>query len=154
MTGLTFNVHAPALTVAPNRSDVACFVGAISRRLEPTATSGTDGSSPPTFVPAAIRRWLRSQGWMAAAADDRAALIQVPVPIESWDAFTSLFAWESRPIAFGATTTIPTYLGAAVRSFFAQGGRRCYIIATGAPWPVLLPSESDYSSYHHSTALP
>jgi hypothetical protein len=29
-----------------------------------------------------------------------------------------------------------TYLGAAVRSFFAQGGRKCYVVSMGAPWPV------------------
>jgi hypothetical protein len=44
------------------------------------------------------------------------------VPIERWNDFARLFDWEG------------TYLGAAVYSFFAQGGRKCYVIRVGDTW--------------------
>jgi hypothetical protein len=58
------------------------------------------------------------------------------VPIDSWEVFDHLFEWERRPLndtgRFGTS-----YLGAAVRSFFAQGGRKCYVIRAGEPWVFL-----------------
>jgi hypothetical protein len=58
------------------------------------------------------------------------------VPIDSWEVFDHLFAWERRPLnETGRLGT--TYLGAAVRSFFAQGGRKCYVIRAGEPWVYL-----------------
>ena len=61
------------------------------------------------------------------------ALLDIPVPIESWDVFDRLFAWELRPLdAEGQLGG--SYMGAAVRSFFAQGGRKCYVVRVGDPW--------------------
>ena len=60
------------------------------------------------------------------------------MPIEAWNQFDQVFAWEQRPLdqfnQFGST-----YLGAAVRSFFAQGGRKCYVIRVGDPWRLTAP---------------
>ena len=64
-------------------------------------------------------------------------LLDVPVPLESWDAFTRLFCPEMRRLdAEGARGM--GYLAAAVRSFFEQGGRRCYVVRVGRPWGRLL----------------
>jgi hypothetical protein len=59
-------------------------------------------------------------------------LLDLPIPIDSWELFDRLFEWEKRPL--NSSLTGSTYLGAAVRSFFAQGGRRCYVIRVGDPW--------------------
>lgn len=123
---IRFHAQKPAEPSSPNRVDVACFVGFVAYRGGP--------------LPLAQSQWLQSRGWLAPLAtgrspfhrDDALSLLDVPVPIDSWDAFDELFAWEARPVrASDARAT--TYLGAAVRSFFAQGGRRCYVIRVGDP---------------------
>ena len=71
------------------------------------------------------------------------SLENLPVTVESWAAFTRLFAWEARPLtvdenhAQTSAATCTTYLGTAVRSFFARGGKRAVIIRVGDPWPYL-----------------
>lgn len=52
----------------------------------------------------------------------------IPIPIENYAAFTALFDPGGSPVSFGTD-----YLAAAVRSFFAQGGRRCYVIRMDLP---------------------
>ncbi len=52
----------------------------------------------------------------------------LPLLIESYATFTSLFDPGGSPTSFGTD-----YLATAVRSFFAQGGRRCYVVRTGDP---------------------
>src|SRR5271157_1490270 len=52
----------------------------------------------------------------------------IPIPIESYPAFTALFDPGGSPQSFGTD-----YLATAVRSFFAQGGRRCYVVCMDAP---------------------
>ncbi|HEX8243566.1 MAG TPA: hypothetical protein VF541_08725, partial [Longimicrobium sp.] len=64
-------------------------------------------------------------------------LLDVPVPVESWEVFDRLFAWDGRSFPGGQGGG--TYLGAAVRSFFAQGGRRCYVVRVGDPWTYGAP---------------
>jgi hypothetical protein len=59
-------------------------------------------------------------------------LLDLPVPIDSWEVFDRLFEWDSRPVA-GTAQTASTYLGSGVRSFFAQGGRKCYVVRLGSP---------------------
>jgi len=124
VTGLLFEEQAPVVASHPNRADVACFVGFVGRRTGP--------------LPRQIQDWLVAEGWLAAlwALPDQRLLIEdvldVPIPIDSWDLFDALFAWNSRPLVDGQVGS--TYLGAAVRSFFAQGGRRCYVVCVGAPW--------------------
>lgn len=138
MYGLTFEEARAVAASAPNRVDVACFVGFVGRRPAAPPSSGF------TPVPSGVGDWLRQQGWIApdgAVPSDvdltTADLTNVPVPIESWDVFDGLFAWDARPLDRNGTVG-PTYLGAAIRSFFAQGGRRCYVVRVGDPW---LPSD-------------
>ena len=79
---------------------------------------------------------------------DRPSLTNIPVPIDSWDVFHHLFAWDTRPMSTQANPSdavLPTTLGVAVRSFFAQGGRKCYVVSVGEPWPMVeaFASEGD-----------
>jgi hypothetical protein len=105
MSGLVFQANARAPVSAPERADVACFVGFVRRSGAP--------------VPPDIQQWLLEQGWGASPT-----LEDIPVPIERWSDFARLFDWEG------------TYLGAAIRSFFAQGGRKCYVVRADDPWPT------------------
>lgn len=120
MTGLQFTTQAPPVTSNPYRADVVCFVGFVKRRATP--------------VPAPIERWLYEHGWLTVVngalvylRSSAAELLDLPIPIDTWDAFDTLFAWSER----GERQI--TYLGAAVRSFFAQGGRKCYVVRVGDP---------------------
>jgi uncharacterized protein len=171
MRGLVFEQQAMQAAPAPNRADVACFVGFVARR--PVVQAGR----PPSILPRPgareetfpLYRWFVERGfaatgkrmydgasrglagprpvspeWMLEDADlDQ--LLDVPVPIESWEDFDRLFAWERRPmrLSAGEGDRVPmatTYLGAAVRSFFAQGGRTCYVVRVGDPWPYDTPA--------------
>ncbi len=130
MKGLRFENVESATPVIPVRNDVACFLGLAAVR------SGSDGSLPE--VPESLRRWLVAEGWWTetgAGALRPGSLLDVPLPIGDWATFDHLFAWEQRP--YGKLGGVPVsgagYLGAAVRSFFAQGGRKCYVVSAGAP---------------------
>jgi hypothetical protein len=126
---LFFETEPPVEAPAPNRMDVACFVGFIRPR------AGVSSS--------AIQRWLIEQGWLqtpgglrapfarASAAD----MLDVPIPIDRWAVFDRLFAWDERPME-SSDALATTYLGAAVKSFFAEGGRRCYVVRAGNDWAV------------------
>jgi len=151
MTGLVFEVEPPLILPVPNRADVACFIGLVAQR--------------DTEIPEALHEWLIAQGWLQSPADipgqARPDLEDLPVPLESWQMFDRLFAWDRRPrqltdtpaIQEGSQDVTPyttsssaepwshTYLGAAVRSFFAQGGRRCYVVRVGDPLPLNAPRE-------------
>jgi hypothetical protein len=122
--GLLFEDLAPPAASAPNRADIACFVGFVARR---------DGPLPPE-----IERWLAEHGWIGGphARAGAARLDDVPVPIETWETFDQLFTWDARPVSANEPRTATTYLGAAVRSYFAQGGRKCYVVRAGDPWPL------------------
>lgn len=88
-------------------------------------------------LPVWLARWFAESAWFspfaARTVREIVELEDVPVPIESWDAFNRLFEWERRPLNRRTGVYGDTALGAAVRSFFAQGGRKCYVVATGAP---------------------
>jgi GNAT superfamily N-acetyltransferase len=133
MRGLVFDVQSPVFPSDPNRADIACFVGFVARRAS-------------TPVPAELRQWLIEQGWWEDpdplrpgerrrpyARDSARQLLDVPVPIDTWETFDRLFAWEERRLDPARHEGV-TYLGAAVRSFFAQGGRKCYVVRLGDPW--------------------
>jgi hypothetical protein len=151
MPGLVFEVEPPLILPVPNRADVGCFIGLVARR--------------DTDLPDALRKWLIAQGWLQYSPDSSAQVGQdledLPVPMESWEMFDRLFAWDRRPCQPTDTPALPgadqdatldetftpadpgsdTYLGAAVRSFFAQGGRRCYVVRVGDPLPLNAPRD-------------
>jgi hypothetical protein len=123
MKRLEFKIQPPIAPSDSNRADIACFVGFVGRRSLP--------------LPTEIQNWLRDRGWIASpyARPDAESLLHLPVPIDAWEVFHQLFAWEQRPLdKAGQVGT--SYLGAAVRSFFAQGGRRCYVVRVGDPWSL------------------
>ncbi len=95
----------------------------------------------PLALPGQVIEDLRAAGWIDGPwRRDEAqirALEQLPVVVESWDAFDRLFDWRSRPVATGSTATCATYLGATLRRFFAQGGRRAIVVRVGDPWPFM-----------------
>ncbi len=132
---LYFDTAVPPAPASPNRGDIACFIGFIARRR----------GAP---LPPAVREELRRAGWAqgpwAQGEDALQSLENLPVTVESWEAFARLFAWDERPLAAdpdaAAGATCATYMGAAVRSFFARGGKRAVIIRVGNPWPYLEPS--------------
>jgi hypothetical protein len=124
MKGLIFEPLTPKAEAAANRTDLACFIGlARVREGEP---------------PSDLRAWLQQEGWWptgSAVGARPATLYDVPLPVASWERFDQLFAWDEREYgeAGGAAVRGATYLGAAVRSFFAQGGRKCYVVSCGEP---------------------
>jgi hypothetical protein len=67
-------------------------------------------------------------------------LLNLPVAIETFEHFDALFAWDERPLtgtrAAAGDPVVATALGAAVRAFFAEGGRKCYVVRTGEPSAV------------------
>lgn len=129
MPGLVFEDHQPPSDVVPFRADVACFVGTVARRGE--------------VLPHDVAAWLAARGWGRALVPPgppvrgRASTLAVdaglPLPVDSWESFDRLFAWDERPLddhgARGAT-----WLGAAVRAFFDRGGRTAIIVPCGDPW--------------------
>ena len=128
MNGLSFELAPPAVAPDPNRGDVACFVGYVGRRATPL----------PASVHTALveARWI--DGPWARPEAEVEALLQLPVVVDSWNAFDALFAWAKRPVMqpVGSEQRLcASYLGAAVRSFFANGGRRALNVCCGDRWP-------------------
>ena len=118
MFGLSFVDAPPVEPAHPARADIALFVGWTTRR------AGVD-------LPRGIADWLRERALVAATDADP------PLPIDGWDTFDALFDWHARPLRAGAAQRGDDYLGLAVRDFFANGGRKCYVLRLGDPWPVL-----------------
>jgi hypothetical protein len=128
LSGLRFETPAPQVAVSPDRTDIACFVGYVARR------AGVP-------LPEDVRSALRAAGWLDGPWSRDPALVEAldhtPVAVESFDAFARLFAWEDRAVRADGDARCATYLGAAVRSFFARGGRRAIVIRAGDPFPFL-----------------
>jgi hypothetical protein len=123
MSRIVFESQRLSSQVDPGRADIACFVGLV--RLVPGAA-----------LPSAVQIWLKLQGWVDGPfARPLDAIIDIPIPIETYSGFTSLFDTGGSAVSSGTD-----YLAAAVRSFFAQGGKRCYIIRMGDP---LIGSDND-----------
>lgn len=90
----------------------------------------TRGFYPGGHLPTGLEGWLRLQ-----------QLHDLPVVIEAFESFEALFAWEARPVLTLVPRTgdprVATQLGTAVRAFFGEGGRRCYVVRSGDPVPLL-----------------
>ena len=117
-----------------SRADVALVVGLVARRTGP--------------VPPALLAELEAAGWAGTGPFARTpagtqALLDVPVAIDSFDAFDALFAWDERPVALGDPRRVACALGLAVKSFFAEGGIRVVVVRTGDPLPLLSDAGPD-----------
>ncbi|MDQ8021926.1 MAG: phage tail sheath C-terminal domain-containing protein [Moraxellaceae bacterium] len=131
---LVFETALPPDTSVLARADVACFVGFVARRRQ-------------VPLPPSVQAQLDADGWVKGpwrrGEDGLHALDNLPVVVDSWELFDSLFAWERRPLGrkpdpvSGAIAHCASYMGAAVRSFFAHGGKRAIIVRVGDPWPFL-----------------
>ncbi len=101
----------------PDRTDVALFAGLV--RVNPGAVLSD-----------AHIAWLKDAGWVTGRADDRdlSKLLDIPIVFENFTGFANLFDAGDSGQSFGTD-----YLAASVRSFFAQGGRRCYVVRMGDP---------------------
>jgi hypothetical protein len=112
MSRVIFGIEPAAPRSDTGRADVACCVG-LARVLTGATLSG------------GVMAWLHSLGYSATQV---ASLTNVPIPIETYAAFTALFDDGSSAKGFGTD-----YLAAAMRSFFAQGGRKCYLVRVDDP---------------------
>ncbi len=125
---LIFEQSAPAREADHNRADVACFIGYVARRRG-------------VALPAPVREQLAAAGWVnglwARPAAQVERLENLPVTIDGWGLFDHLFDWSARPLDGAGRRACAGYLGAAVRAFFAHGGRRAIVIRVGDPWPLL-----------------
>jgi hypothetical protein len=125
---LVFEVASPPSESDANRADVACFIGFVRRR-------------PNRPLPDALQAQLAAAGWVDGIWRRSPAQIEslenLPVALDSWSLFDWLFAWETRLLSDDGDRACATYLGAAVRGFFARGGQRAIVIRVGDPWPVL-----------------
>jgi len=85
-----------------------------------------------TPLPPSAKEAVLAGGWRQRDKDSRDDddLLHIPVLLETFESFHHLFEWESR-----AGSGFSTWLGAAVRSFFAQGGARCYVVRADDPPP-------------------
>jgi len=118
MRGIRFQIRPPLAVPHPNRADIACFTGFVRRRARSPLTPE-------------LARWFQAQGWSEGPyRRDLDTLLDVPAPVDTWDTFDRLYDWERRDPSGG------TLMGAAVRSFFAQGGRKCYVVRSGDPWDL------------------
>ena len=92
--------------------------------LNNTAVSFTGAAISP-----AVQDWLTLQGWVTGPfARPLWPIFDTPIPIENYAAFATLFDGGGSPASFGTD-----YLAVSVRTFFAQGGKRCYVVRMGDP---------------------
>src|SRR5262245_4020222 len=119
MSRIIFEPDVPVTPTDLARTDVACFVGLVRRRLR----------VPAQPLPDAKVDWLREHGWIDGPTKrDVDMLLDVPMPIENFAAFQALYDDGHSTAATGTD-----YLALAVQSFFAQGGKRCYVVRMGDP---------------------
>lgn len=144
--GIDFLVQRPLAPAGPStRADVAVFAGLVARRPGP--------------IPAALRAELATAGWREGGSfpvDDARldALLGIPVAVESWAEFDTLFEWRCRPSVPGAQDRLPCPLGLAVRQFFLQGAARAWIVRCGDPVPLADPDlDADAFAAQQLTAL-
>src|SRR5690242_5445396 len=101
MSRIVFDDARPVVESDPARNDVACFVG----------LARATGSA----LPGAIQGWLQLHGWTTGrlARPTAPPFTDIPIPIESYAAFTAIFDSGGSSSSWGTD-----YLAAAVRSFF------------------------------------
>lgn len=119
MAAIWFGEKTPDLSADPHRMDVVFFVG-----LAPVR--------PRDILPEPLDRWFRERGWheRVESTPGVISLRDVPVPVDSWETYGRYFAWPWD--ADGGPPEIYP-LGRAVQSFFAQGGRKAYVVSMGDP---------------------
>jgi hypothetical protein len=129
LPGVTFIRREPGPAVQLGRADVAMVVGLVAREPAPLGER--------------LRAFLADGGWVPMTrpedgdSAETLALLGMPVPVESWDEFTALYRWDGREVEPGSPDKVPSNLGLAVRSFFAEGGRKAYVVRIGDPEAIV-----------------
>ncbi len=123
MFGLSFEERVAAPAALEPRADIALFVGWCAWR-------------PEARVDRELARWFEAR--FAVSVPIGAPLpFDQPLPFDAWAQFDAAADWRNRPVSAGGSERADASLGIAVRDFFANGGRRCYVVALDAPWPML-----------------
>jgi uncharacterized protein len=136
LPGVYFADPPPPERPVAGRADVALFAGLVKRRDGP--------------LPAGFKLALTNNGWTSLRSPRQIeALLDVPVPIESVAQFESVFAADGRRLHASGAAELPSALGAAVRSFFNEGGRKCYVVRCGDP-VALSPEAGEPEGAHCS----
>lgn len=119
MPAIWFEEKIPHPSADPYRMDVPLFVGLAPPR-------------PLHRLPEPMERWVQERGWMERVRSESGPVVlrDVPVPVDSWETFRHFFFW---PEARDDTSAGIYPLGRAVRFFFAQGGRKAYVVSMANP---------------------
>jgi hypothetical protein len=139
MYGLTFEDRAPQLPPTAPRGDVALVVGWCAWRAD-------------ARLSAPLARWLEDS-LVRRIAGGSPLPFDVALPFDSWAEFEAVADWRSRIVVPGSNERADATLGVAVRDFFANGGRRIYVNAIGAPWPMTQPPSSTGTPSPRDTAF-
>jgi hypothetical protein len=121
MYGLSFEERVAAPPVEP-RADIALFVGWCAWK----STARVDRD---------LARWFDARFALPIAVGAPLPFDR-PLPFDTWAQFDSAADWRNRPVSADGRERADTSLGIAVRDFFANGGRRCYVVALDPPWPL------------------
>lgn len=153
LRGLEFEPWVAPVRHWRNRMDLACFVGYTRRR---------EGRR----LPGSVLDWLRNEGWIDAPDQPTSELDaagrsflpggidHLPIPLDSWSMFEDIFEVHSLLVDPELASPVPSYLAAAVRSFFAQGGRRCVVVPVEAPADLYLRSDTARRSLAIAALVP
>ncbi len=123
LPGLRFETLAPAIQTSPERSDVVAFVGFVRPRA--------------SALPRLLQAW-RELGWSHLISDPENPP-NLPIVLTSLEELDAVLDGEVRT-AEGLSWE--GYLVGAVRDFFRQGGRRCWVVPAGAPEPDRTPAQA------------
>jgi hypothetical protein len=132
----------PVLPAGDSPNAFPVWLERLGWRPAPNATAAADlfRRAAAALVGEALAEWWMENAWLSPfsgrSAADLLELIDVPVPIDTWDIFDTLFAWDQRPLFEGSRRIADTTFGAAVRRFFLHGGRKCYVVRVGNPWLI------------------
>ena len=94
LPGVTFIRREPGPSVQLGRADVAMVVGLVAREPAPLGDR--------------LRAFLADGGWVPMTrpkdgdSAETLALLGIPVPVESWDEFVSLYRWDGREVEPGS----------------------------------------------------
>jgi hypothetical protein len=123
------------------------------RELTPVPASVLDDLRERGFEPGQLLGPDRLAGWLRLQR-----LHNLPVVVESFEAFDALFAWDERGVRDRVVRpgdpVVATPLGAAVRAFFGEGGRRAYVVRSGDPSDVFDTSAGRFAACFPERQLP
>jgi len=106
---VTFETRGPEVLPSARRADVAAFVG----------------FSTLPQVPDAVQSVWKSLGWSRDPRPDKPILLETPAQLD----------WLDSTVVDSTGARYEGALTGAVRDFFRQGGRRCWVVPAGPPPP-------------------